>query len=185
MLHLELSDLIALRPIREADAEELYAVVDANREYLAPWLPWAAGETLEGTRQFIKTAVAQRGNATGEQTAIVAGGAIVGMIGTHAVDRPNLSVELGYWLAEPHQGNGTMTRAVRAYTDEAFAGWGLNRVEIRAAVDNVRSRAVPERLGFLHEGTVRQAERISGRFHDLAIYGMLAADWAAEGMSAP
>jgi ribosomal-protein-serine acetyltransferase len=71
-----------------------------------------------------------------------------------------------------------MTRAVRAFAEHAFAAWGLNRLEIRVAVGNHRSSAIPRRLGFVDEGTLRQVERFGDedRFEDLEIYAMLAAD---------
>jgi ribosomal-protein-serine acetyltransferase len=72
-----------------------------------------------------------------------------------------------------------MTRTVRALVDQALIGWGLNRVEIRAAPENQRSRAIPERLGFREEGVLREAEHVGDRFLDSVVYGMLAADWRA------
>jgi ribosomal-protein-serine acetyltransferase len=61
--------------------------------------------------------------------------------------------------------------------------WGLNRVEIRASVENERSRALIERLGFHYEGAARQAFRLADGYHDDAVYSMLAAEWPGE--SAP
>jgi ribosomal-protein-serine acetyltransferase len=51
------------------------------------------------------------------------------------------------------------------------------RVEIRAAPENARSRAIPERLGFTQEGTLRQVERVDDRYLDNVVYAMLAEDW--------
>jgi ribosomal-protein-serine acetyltransferase len=51
-------------------------------------------------------------------------------------------------------------------------------VEIRCGVDNARSRAIPERLGFREEGELLEAERVGDRWVDLSLYAMLAADWA-------
>ena len=70
-----------------------------------------------------------------------------------------------------------MTAAVRALTDHALTVWELNRVEIRVASENRRSRAIPERLGFREEGTLREAHRVGDRHVDLVVYSMLAADW--------
>ena len=76
-----------------------------------------------------------------------------------------------------------MTAAVRAYVDHAFATWKLNRVMIQAAVENARSRAIPERLGFREEGILREVERIGDRMLDDVVYSMLAADWPGVGVT--
>ena len=73
-----------------------------------------------------------------------------------------------------------MTRAVRTLVDHAFGVWDLHRVEIQAAVNNHRSRAIPERLGFREEGVLREAERIGDRWNDLAVYAILAPEWVQE-----
>jgi ribosomal-protein-serine acetyltransferase len=54
---------------------------------------------------------------------------------------------------------------------------GLNRVEIRAAEFNTRSRAIPERLGFTQEGIIRQAEWLYDYYVDHVVYGMLSEEW--------
>ena len=84
---------------------------------------------------------------------------------------------IGYWLGEEFQGQGTMTRRCALLTDHALAVWELNRVEIRAASENRRSRAIPERLDFREEGILPEAESVGGRLLDMIIYSMLAADW--------
>jgi ribosomal-protein-serine acetyltransferase len=71
-----------------------------------------------------------------------------------------------------------MTKACRFLVDYAFAELKLNRVEIRCATGNHKSRAIPERLGFKLEGTVRQAEWLYDHFVDHALYGMLASEWS-------
>jgi hypothetical protein len=60
MLTLTLDGQRCLRLLEEADAEELYAVVQANRVYLARWMPWAEKQTLDGTLEFIRQPQAAR-----------------------------------------------------------------------------------------------------------------------------
>ena len=71
-----------------------------------------------------------------------------------------------------------MTLAVRALVDHAFGAWELNRVEIAAAVENARSRAVARRLGFTEEGRRRQVERVGDRYLDHVVHSMLASEWS-------
>jgi carbamoyl-phosphate synthase large subunit len=174
-----LSDELGLRPIGPSDAEEVYALVDANRDYLAEFMPWAAGQTLADTRAFLETKATQLADNDGFECAIVRDGRIVGAVGFHAVNWLHSSTTIGYWLAAGEQGRGTMTAAVSALVDHAFAVMDLNRVEIRAAVQNARSRAIPERLGFGEEGVARQGVRVGERYYDDVVYAMLARDWTA------
>ena len=63
--------------------------------------------------------------------------------------------------------------------DLAFRERGVHRVVIRAGVGNVRSRAIPERLGFTLEGVARGEGKGVGGFYDLAVYGILEDEWRA------
>jgi ribosomal-protein-serine acetyltransferase len=179
VLRHELPGGYALRLLEECDADELYAVIDANREHLEPWMPWVEHEHEPAdVLPFIRATRRQIADNDGLQTAIVdPEGGIVGMVGVHNVDWPNRKTSIGYWLARGEQGRGTMTAAVRAYVDHAFATWKLNRIMIRAAVENTRSRAIPERLGFREEGILREVERVGARVLDGVVYALLAADW--------
>jgi ribosomal-protein-serine acetyltransferase len=98
-------------------------------------------------------------------------------VGFHGVDRVNRATSIGYWLAADRQGQGIMTRAVAALVGHALTAWALHRVEIRVATANARSRAIPERLGFRREGTLRGAERHGERFLDLDVFALLAPEW--------
>jgi ribosomal-protein-serine acetyltransferase len=179
MLRHELPGGYALRLPEEADAQELYDVIDANRDHLLPWMPWAPWHKgAEDVLPFIRLTRRQIADNDGLQTVIVdPQGRIVGMVGVHRVDWRNASTSIGYWLARDEQGRGTMTAAVRAYVDHAFGTWKVNRVTIQAAVGNARSRAIPERLGFREEGTLREVERLGDRWLDAVVYSVLAADW--------
>lgn len=178
MLTYALDERRWLRLLEESDAEELSAVVDANRAYLARWMPWAQDDDLEKVQDFIRMSRRQFADNDGFSLAIVEDGRIVGTIGFHRVDRTNRFTSIGYWIAEGAQGRGTVTRAVSALVDHAFGAWSLHRVEIHAGVENARSRAVPERLGFTQEGVLRQVERVGDRWIDHVVYSMLAEEWA-------
>jgi ribosomal-protein-serine acetyltransferase len=170
----DLSDDCHLRVLEEGDAEELYGLVESNRAYLAEWLPWAAGQTLEGTLEFIRKTRQQLEKNEGFQMLIVLDGQIAGVVGFVEFKQEACSASLGYWLAEAHQGHGLMTKAVAELVHHAFDEWHLNRVEIQAGTGNDKSRAIPERLGFQQEGVLREYERVGDRYIDISVYSLLA-----------
>jgi ribosomal-protein-serine acetyltransferase len=166
-----------LRLLSMADAPELHALIMSNRERLAQWLQWATTQTPDDTLEFIHSNERQVAANEGFHCAIVCEGRIAGVISYMEVDWRHRRTVLGYWLDADHQGRGLMTGAVRLMVDHATTVWELNRVEIRAAVENGKSRAIPERLGFDQEGVLHQAERVNGRYLDSVVYAMLAVDW--------
>jgi ribosomal-protein-serine acetyltransferase len=84
---------------------------------------------------------------------------------------------IGYWLDAACRGKGVMTEACRAFIDHGFMHIGLHRIDIRCAPANRKSCAIPERLGFVQEGTLRDAEWLYDHYVDLVVYSMLAPDW--------
>ncbi|MEO6857193.1 MAG: GNAT family protein [Solirubrobacteraceae bacterium] len=177
MFTARLDDHHHLRLFEESDAPELFAVVAANRDYLSRWMPWAAVQTEAGTLEFIQASRRQFAASQGFQAAIIAGEHIVGTLGFHRLDWENRYTNIGYWIAEDAQGQGIATRAAGVLVEYAVTGWGMNRIELRAGVENTRSRRVAERLGFTYEGVLRQAERVGERYIDHAVYSVLASEW--------
>lgn len=167
-----------LRPFEESDAGELFALTDRNRAHLEPWLPWVPLTTSpDDSLEFIRATRRQLDDDTGMQLALVdTDGEIAGVAGFHGFDWQNRATTIGYWLAADRQGRGLMTAAVRALVAHAFAERELHRIEIAAAVENARSRAIPERLGFRAEGMRREAERDGERYLDLVVYALLETD---------
>ncbi len=169
---------LELRPLRLRDARALFALVDANRGRLRHWLPWPdANLTVFDSRAYILHVRAQARLGAALPFGLWWKGSLVGVAGFVWIDPANRSAGIGYWLAQDVEGRGLMTAAVSALARHGFHSLKLNRIEIRAGVRNRRSRAIPERLGFRHEGTLRQAERLADRYVDHAVYGMLAAEW--------
>jgi ribosomal-protein-serine acetyltransferase len=175
-VRIQLSHDLELRALTEADAGEVHALVEANRAHLAPWLPWAAGQELAGTQNYLRRAEEKRQRGEALDGAIVLDGRIAGCAGFAVIEAEAQVGIIGYWLAKEYEGRGLVTRAVSALVRHGFGELGLHRVEIRAAADNARSRAIPERLGFTQEGVLREADVVGGRYVDLAVYGLLAGD---------
>lgn len=96
------------------------------------------------------------------------------MIGFHFSDFDNHRTELGYWLLPEYQHRGIITESVRKLCLWAVQEKEIKRIQIRCAVGNAASNAVPVRLGFIHEGTERCGELLaSGEYTDIHIYSIL------------
>src|SRR5699024_9450032 len=98
---------------------------------------------------------------------------IVGTIGFSTIDYTNGIGMVGYWLGEEFQGKGIMTKAFDSLIEYGFEILRLNRIEVRVAVENEKSRALPERFGFREEGRIRQAEWLYDHYVDHILYGLL------------
>lgn len=178
MFYYQVNDDIQLRVLENKNAKELYKLIDNNRLYLREWLPWVGATTnVDAIKSFIKSSRKQLTDNNGFQAGIYYKGEITGSIGLHGIDWNNKKTTIGYWLAEGYQGQGIMTQSCRAIINYVIKDLGLNRVEIRAAEFNKKSRAVPERLGFKLEGTVRQSEWLYDHYVNHAVYGILAEEW--------
>ena len=182
MLTIPVTDGCRLVPLDLADADELFALTDANRSYLRQWLPWLDSvRRVDDTRTFIRAAQTQAARNDGIQLALTVEGRIAGVIGHHHVDWRNRSTSLGYWIGASYQGRGLTTAACRALITRAFDRGRLNRIEIRCASGNHRSRAIPVRLGLREEGLLRDAEWLYDHFVDHVVYAALAKEWQVEG----
>jgi ribosomal-protein-serine acetyltransferase len=171
----DLGQGLRVRSMDPGDADALYALVEANRDRLRPWMPWEPSTTApEVTRAFIE--VARRSATDVEANGLWADAELAGTIGM-SVDTLANAGSLGYWIAREHEGRGLVSRAAERFLVFAFDELRLHRVEVHAAVANARSRSVAERLGMRQEGVLRDAERVHDGYHDMVVYGILEDEW--------
>jgi ribosomal-protein-serine acetyltransferase len=177
MFSFHVRDGLDLGLLEEHHAGDLYAAVDTNREHLRQWLPWVDMTQSAGdTQQFIRTSAMEFASRASIVTGIWRDSMLVGTVGLHKIDWMNRRAEIGYWIVEQAQGSGVVSCSVTAILRYAFHDLDLNRVEIRCAVGNTKSRAVAERLGFQFEGISREGQWLNGKFEDLRIYSKLAGE---------
>ena len=168
---------VTLVPRHAADADELFALVERHRDELREWLGWLDATRSRGDmRRYAQFAETQFEQLAGFDYSIAIRGALAGSIGLHHLDWLVRSAHIGYWLVPDARGRGIVTRAVIRLTCHAFARLDIHRLEIRAVIENQRSRAVAERAGFTFEGILRGAELLHGKRRDLALYAKLAGE---------
>ncbi len=174
MFSCELNNRHTLRLICPDDAAKLFALTDTNRGYLRQWLPWLDRTcTVTDTAKFIESVLMQQAAQQSLVAVILYDGSIAGIVGYNYIDQLQHIGYIGYWLGATYQGQGIMTASCRAIIEYGFTVLNIDRMIIACAAKNHQSRAIPERLGFIHQETVQNAEWLYDRFVDHEIYALL------------
>lgn len=169
---------IELRLVDLHHAQAMFQSIDSSRDHLRKYLPWVdSTKSIDDTKAFIESSKKQYAANNGFDATIWDKGEFAGVIGFHSINHSIKAISIGYWLDEGFVGKGIMTKACKVFVDFAFNIYKFNRVEIRCAEDNLRSRAIPERLGFTQEGIIRDDELLDGNFVNCVVYGLLKRDW--------
>ena len=170
-----------LRELTGDDAGALYALVDSNRNYLRQWLPWV--DMQKGpldSAQFIESARNDNQAGVALTLGIEHQGDIAGVIAFHELDRDNRQTSMGFWISSSHQGKGIVSSSCKRLIEHAFTDLGLNRVVMKIAEDNLRSRRVAESLGLAYEETSRQSEWLYDHYVSQVIYAIVADQWSTD-----
>lgn len=175
-------DRVTLRPVTAADIPFLHAAltdvetavltgsVHSGAEVGRPG--WSLGELEEVHRRWsaaedrLVWAVVERATDS-----------VVGESVLNGLDAGNRSCNFRIWISGA-RGRGLGTEATRLTMRHAFETRGLNRVQLEVYDFNPRARHVYEKVGFVHEGVMRQALRYDDRWIDAHAMSILASEWA-------
>ncbi|MCH2156674.1 MAG: GNAT family N-acetyltransferase [Opitutales bacterium] len=175
-----LSDQAWLAPLAEKDALAIFRETEQSRSYLREFLPWLDSiKSVDDTRKFIDAELRRCLDQRCDVASIWYQGDFAGIVSLYNLNWPNRSAAIGYWLGQRFQGHGLMTQAVRVLVDNALNQMRLNRIEIRAHVENIRSQKIAKRLGFSHEGTLKEVEWLYDRYVDHELFAMTKGTWEA------
>ena len=152
------SERLVLRCYDPADAPLVRDAVDSSLDHLRPWMPWAQAPTvLDDTIALLRRF---RGQFDFDEDAIYGiftpdGSEVVGGAGLH----PRVAaggLEIGYWIRASRTGAGFATEAASVLTRVAIELCGKDRVDIQVDPANDASLAVPRKLGYREEATLRR-----------------------------
>lgn len=178
MFSFKVDDELSLELIQQHQKEELFRLIDRNREHLRKWLLWVdKRKSAEDLEPIIPFWIRNYADNNGFDAGLRYKGELVGMVGLHYIDLKNKTTSIGYFLSEEAQGKGIVTRTISALLDYLFDELKLNRVLIQCAANNEKSKAVPERLGFVNEGITREGQWLYDHYEDLMNYSLLSNDW--------
>jgi len=181
MEHLRVNDAIRLEKVNISMAPVIFETLDRDRDYLKTWLPFIEHtHQVSDTEKFLQSLSNQSEYPKNEIFSIWHNEEFAGLIGFNDIDWLNRKAEIGYWLVQKMQGHGIVTKCAAKLIQYAFQKLKLNRIQIKVAVGNAKSAAIPKRLGFVFEGIERNGEFHTNTYFDLEVYSRLKSDIISE-----
>jgi RimJ/RimL family protein N-acetyltransferase len=181
------TDRLVVRCYSPEDAPKLKEAIDMSLDHLQPWMPWvkeepepldAKVERLRRLRGDFDLGIDFVYGIFSADDSVLLGGT-----GLHPRVGPN-ALEIGYWVRADHIGKGIATEAVAAIVKVGFEVHKIGRLEIHCDPINVRSAAIPRKLGFTFDATLRRrAVRPDGTERDTMIWSLFSTDYTASAAS--
>lgn len=169
---------ITLVKLRMKSAREIYKKVTESKEFLRQWLQWANEvRSIADIKRYISPILKSDCVKKDIAFEVWFEKDLAGIITLKEIDNVNRKAEIGYWLTEEYVGKGIMIKSCKSLLDFTFKNLGINKVQIKCSVKNIRSCNIPKQLGFSYEGIEREGEFIHKRFVDLKVYSLLKKEW--------
>jgi ribosomal-protein-serine acetyltransferase len=173
---------ISIIPVAVEHAPALALLVQQNVEHLRTFLPGVTNlSSVEAAKNHLWLAVERAAKTEVFEWHLFLGGTLCGAVRLKDIDENDRKAKFGYFIGQQFTGKGLVTSAVRSVLEYCFGHLNLNRIELRCAAENERSKRVAERLGFVREGILREEEFLDGAFVDLHVYGLLGRDFKSDG----
>jgi RimJ/RimL family protein N-acetyltransferase len=174
------TERLVVRCYQPSDAQLLADSVAESLEHLKPWMSWAHDEP-QPFEEKVKRLQRARGNFdlardytygifNTQETKLLGGTGLHTRLDEH-------ELEIGYWIHKDHINQGLVTESTAALIKVAFEVIHIHRIEIHCDPGNLASAAVPKKLGFTHEGTLRAKTPFLDRWSDSMIWGLLKGEY--------
>lgn len=167
---------VRLRDFRADDLDDIHAVLGDDR--VTRWLSFDS-KTREQQAEMLAGVLERAAHRPRSEYYLVVttrtedrliGFARLGLTGVQAA-------KLGGAIAAAHWGQGYAIDAARTLIGYGFAALGLHRISAAIGPDNAASIAMVNRLGFSHEGRLRDHVYTNGAWRDSELYSILAHEW--------
>lgn len=168
---------VRLRWLSDRDVDALFALF-SDREMMRYWSTPAMSTRTEAEAYLAKIHAGFAGKSLFQWGIERKEDArIIGSCTLFHLDAANARAEIGYGLASAHWGKGLMSEALTTLFGYAFGGLKLRRLEADVDPRNERSLRILGRLGFRHEGLLRERWNVAGEIQDSVLLGLLAREW--------
>lgn len=146
---------------------------------------WGPYQRIAEPLAYIGTLAGQRERGEQLDFAIVhKQDGLIGVLGLSEFSRRDRRAVVGTWLGRRWWGTGANREAKALLAQLGFRHFGLERIGAYADVENARSQAALERIGFVREGVLRSFHRHGSTVHDVVVFGLLRAEWEGSSLAA-
>ncbi len=179
------SERLLLRIVERGDLPDLLEINSSDE--VTRYLPYGTWNTPSDGEAWYERVVTRHSEGTAMQLVVVdkRSGRVVGTCLLFNFDNASERAELGYVLGKAHWRRGFMREALAVLLAFAFDEMGLRRIEAHADARNVASDRLLRRIGFTHEGLLRQRTLLKGETTDSNVYGLLRAEWSESSRRPP
>ena len=172
------TERLVIRMPRPGDGKVVHEAIRASINELKPWMPFAQKEQSEQDVEVnIRSAYISFLKREDLRLLVFLKetGEFVASSGLHRIDWSIPKFEIGYWIDSRFSGEGYMTEAVKGIAQFAFRELQARRIEIRCDAKNMKSRAIPETLGFSLEGILKNDDVSpdTNQLRDTCIYAKI------------
>jgi ribosomal-protein-alanine N-acetyltransferase len=166
---------LALRFPEPADAAALFEL--ARDPVVTRFFSWGPYERVEQAEAYVARLAAEREAGTQLDFLVTRGGTPIGVTGLGEISGRDRRAVVGTWLGRAWWGTGANAEAKALIARIGFDALGLERLGAYASPHNPRSQRALEKLGFVHEGTLRAFHRHGDQVHDVRVYSLLRDDF--------
>lgn len=151
-----LKNWIADEKIQSMYCEPIYSTKDEVRKLLCQYID------NYSKKDYYRWAIVLREN-----------GECIGQIAFFLVDSENHFAEIEYCVGGQYQRRGLATEATKAIIRFGFEQIGLHKIQICHKSNNIASKRVIEKCGFVYEGTLRDYFYTDGNYVGRCYYSLL------------
>ncbi len=174
LFEVKVDENITLRIRNIEDSAILFNLINKNRKHLSEFLNWVPKtKEVSDTENFILRKLEEFEKGTSCDFGIYYDNILIGSAGFHSICKTNKHASIGYLISKEYEGKGIVTKVVTKLLEIGLEKYKLHRVEIRMIVENKKSQAIPKKLGFKHEGTLRDIIFVNNKFHSMEIWSTL------------
>lgn len=173
------TDRLILKPISLDDVSELYELM--KEKELTIFLAWDPHQEIATTEAVVRSLIESQLSDKAYHWCVFSGNIVVGLVSLIDVKRKIRAwtlnrAELSYWIGKQHQGKGYATEASKAVLEFGFEILGLHKVIVAHAFENIESKKICNKLGFIQYAHERDAFCKNGKWHDLIWYEIVKGD---------